>query len=58
MATPPRSVVSIIDFPGMALELDARDLPPGVAEEQVNIDSNVAGQLSVRLGCRQVTFES
>lgn len=58
MAQPARPTVEINDFPGMLSNIDARDLPNGAAESQVNVTSVVAGELRSRLGMREVTFES
>ncbi len=58
MGLAPKSSVDITDFPGLADNVDPRDLPPGAAEEQVNATAVVAGELAVRLGYRLVTFEN
>lgn len=50
--------VEIMDFPGMITNLDERDLPPGAASEQVNVCSLIGGELQVRRGIREVTFEA
>jgi hypothetical protein len=57
MAIPPKSVVEIRDFKGMASNYDPNDIDPGTSQEQVNINGLQRGQLEVRRGLRQVTFE-
>ncbi len=57
MPEPARPVVVMMDFPGMFTNIDPRDLPDGGAEEQVNATSVRLGELSVRLGIREVTFQ-
>lgn len=58
MSLPAKESVLITDFPGLVNNADKRDLPPGVAEEQVNAQSRVRGELTVRRGLREVTFEN
>lgn len=58
MAERPRERVEADDFPGLVLNLDPHDLPPGAAADQVNAVSITPGQLSARLGYKEVTFES
>jgi hypothetical protein len=50
--------VELRDFPGMINNADRLDMPPGAAELQLNACSLKAGELTVRQGWRQVTFES
>jgi hypothetical protein len=57
MPKPAQSDVILSDFPGIFTDIDPRDLPPGAAEEQVNICSMVTGELRVRLGLQEVTFD-
>lgn len=57
MGMEPRSEVTIKDFPGLITDADDLDVPPGAADEQVNITSLKVGELSVRAGLREVTFE-
>lgn len=52
-----RPVAISVDFPGMMTNVDPRDLPAGAAEEQVNATCVVIGELRVRLGVREVTFD-
>lgn len=58
MSDTPRVSVEMADFPGLVLNVDRRDLPPGAAEEQTNLACLSVGELSVRRGYREVTFES
>ena len=46
----------ITDFPGLVNNMDQNDLPPGAGPIQVNMQSNVQGELRVRRGYRPVTF--
>lgn len=57
MGQPARVVTEIRDFPGLATAADPHDLPPGAAEEQLNVQSGRPGTLEVRPGYRVVTFE-
>ena len=57
MPDPAKPQVTISDFPGILTNVDPRDLPPGAAEEQVNAVALVYGELAVRRGIREVTFE-
>ncbi len=57
MADVARPIVIMADFPGMFTNVDPRDLPEGGAEEQLNATSMRLGELSVRLGIREVTFQ-
>lgn len=45
------------DFPGLITNADSSDIPPGAAEVQVNIACIRFGEMQVRLGLRQITFE-
>ena len=47
-----------MDFPGIKTDQDPRDLEPGTAEDQRNICSMLTGELRVRLGMIEVTFEA
>lgn len=53
----PLRQIEMNDFPGLMLNTDADDIPPGAAREQVNVASSILGDLVVRSGYRQVTFE-
>lgn len=57
MPDTPRAVVAMEDFPGLMLDADPRDLPPGAAAEQVNVTSEDIGRLMSRKGFLVVTFE-
>lgn len=57
MSEQARDGVRATDFPGLVNNADARDLPPGTAELQVNLLSRIMGELTVRRGVREVTFE-
>ena len=46
------------DFPGLIDNIDQRDIPPGAADTQVNICCIILGELSVRLGYREVSFDT
>lgn len=50
--------VAARDFPGLIDNIDQRDIPPGAADVQVNICCIVLGELSVRLGYREVSFDT
>jgi hypothetical protein len=49
--------VRVRDFPGLVLNVDPNDLPPGAAREQTNITSALPASLEVRPGYRVVRFE-
>ncbi len=51
-----KPVALVVDFPGMATDVDPRDLPGGMAEEQRNLASIRMGEMVVRGGLREVTF--
>lgn len=57
MPMPPQQIVEIDDFPGLAGAVDARDTPPGVADEQVNCCSIYIGELTIRQGLKEVSFD-
>ena len=57
MSEPAKTNVDLLDFPGL-MDVDPRDLEPGAAEVQVNMCSLVQGEMSVRQGYRQVSFEN
>jgi hypothetical protein len=58
VAKPAQPVAVSTDFPGILTNVDPRDLPPGAAEEQINMLSIVSGELRVRAGIQEVTFEA
>jgi hypothetical protein len=53
----PRAEMAMKDFAGLINNADPRDLPPGTAQVQVNINSRTSGELNVRRGLREVRFE-
>lgn len=55
---PDTPTVTITDFPGLVNNIDRRDIPPGAAEVQVNATCVKVGELQVRLGLRELTFDS
>ena len=57
MAERPKARVEMVDFPGIVTAVDPRDMPPGAALEQVNMQSSKIGQLETRPGFRPVTFD-
>lgn len=57
MGVVPKSIVEIRDFKGMASNYDPNDITPGTSQEQININGLQRGQLEVRRGMRQLTFE-
>ena len=54
---PAKPVVEIVDFAGMMAAVDPRDLPNGASEEQINASCLIAGELTVRRGIQEVSFE-
>jgi hypothetical protein len=54
----PQASVEVLDFPGMYSDADPNDLPPGAMQVQVNAQSTVMGELNLRPGYREVSFES
>ena len=57
MAEPAQTVVEIRDFRGMASNYDPNDITPGASQLQINVNGLQRGQLEVRRGMREVTFE-
>ena len=53
----PDAVREFKDFPGIKLLEDPIDLPPGMAQDQLNVKSDVEGQLSVRGGVLPISFD-
>ncbi len=45
------------DFPGIFLLNDPTDLPPGGAQDQVNMKSDQQGAMTVRGGVLPVSFD-
>lgn len=57
MADIPKNLLAIKDFQGMGSNFDPTDLNPGVSEVQINVNGFRRGQLEVRRGLREITFE-
>lgn len=57
MAIPPKTVVEIADFQGMASNFDPHDIQPGVSQIQINMNGLQRGQLEVRRGLRVLEFD-
>jgi len=57
MKQEPKARLQMRDFPGQQSNLDPLDVEPGGAVEQVNLKCVRTGELRVRGGLRQVTFE-
>jgi hypothetical protein len=55
---PPKAEVTLADFPGLIDNTDPRNIPPGAAQAQVNCASYKIGELIIRAGTKQVTFEN
>lgn len=53
----PQSTTPCRDFPGLMLDADDRDIPPGAAPVQENFASEEAGLLKSALRYRLVTFD-
>lgn len=52
------TTIEMADFPGMILNSDAEDIPPGAGVIQVNLTSRRPGELSTRRGFRFAAFDS
>lgn len=50
-------VVAMRDFPGLVINADPRDIPPGSGQQQVNVVSQQVGCLESRRGMRVLTFD-
>lgn len=57
MPDEPETSVRIDQFGGQVSNANPHDLPPGAAAVQVNLVCNVPGELSTRLGLREITFD-
>lgn len=57
MGQPAKKAVEIRDFAGLVTRADPDDVPPGAAQDQVNLSSARAGELVTRSGARPVIFE-
>ena len=58
MGVEAKEVVEIKDFRGMASNFDPNDISPGTSQVQTNVNGLQRGQLEVRRGMREVTFEA
>jgi hypothetical protein len=54
----PRARVEIRSFAGFATDIDPSDAPPGLADKQVNCESQDEGVLTSRRAYSIATFES
>ena len=54
---PAPTQVAFRDFRGMASNVDPTDLQPGFSTIQINVDGRVRGELEVRRGLREFTFD-
>lgn len=57
MGQPADTEVNAVVFGGMVSNLDSRDLEPGQAQVQVNVNSVKPGQLAIRKGFRELIFD-
>jgi len=57
MGIPAETNVEIRDFRGMASNYDPNDIVPGSSQFQINVNGLQRGQLEIRRGMREVTFE-
>lgn len=46
-----------IDFVGIVINIDQRDIPPGAAEDQLNLTCIELGEMSVRRGMQEIIFD-
>lgn len=53
----PRAQLEIADFSGMASNVDPTDVQPGVSRLQVNVHSIRRGELAIRRGLRELSFD-
>ncbi len=53
----PATRIEIRDFPGLMLNADPLETPPGAGREQVNAIGSKPAELTVRPGFRPVQFE-
>lgn len=54
----PQQVLVMGDFPGLVLDTDPHDAPPGSSDNQVNVTCEKRGALVSREGFLVVSFES
>lgn len=53
-----RRQVEAADWPGMMSSIGSQTKTPAAGAIQINLQSNVAGEIHVRPGIREVVFES
>jgi len=53
----PDSRVNVRDFPGLIVNIDPNDLPPGAGRIQRNATSVRPAELRARPGFKEVTFD-
>jgi hypothetical protein len=58
MPKEPRAQVDVKDFAGLLTNVDPDDVPTGAAQKQVNVVCITLGELQVRGGYREVTFDA
>lgn len=58
MAMPTQGMTEFFDFPGLILNAGVAVLPPGAGAEQINLACVVIGEMRVRGGIKEVTFEN
>lgn len=58
MTDEPKAKVEFREFPGMTSNVNPHRVEPGAMLEQVNIRAGRVGELKVRSGLREVTFDS
>lgn len=54
----PDSQQKVGDFLGMVVNADPHDLAPGASPKQVNVTNQRPGELRVRGGYKELTFEA
>lgn len=58
MSEPVQAAVEVMQFQGLATNVDPTDRPPGLAVEQKNVTSQTPGELRIRRGIRKLTFKN
>ena len=58
MGEPAQTIVEIHDFRGFSTHADPTDLEPGIAQIQINVNGLRRGELNVRRGLREITFDT
>jgi hypothetical protein len=54
----PDRIIKVRDFVGMASNIDPTDIKPGASQLQVNVNGYQRGTLEVRLGLREITYDT